>query len=315
MQLYFYNSINNNDFLNKYNNNDFLNNYNNTITNLDCKLSLNNYNELTTLFNNNNFISFRPGCVETSFILMYKFNFKVKDSHLNTNDENIDIYLKMNAGIYYKKNKQEVLDWYTQNFIELIYNSIYTSCLLFIYYDLPLLSLLDIKQTIYNYGDLYRVILENSENKKILYVGYNVDSIKKGYENGLQHVWNFKVTNFSMYYLKTPQTTLGMEYPDNSSIETCNNLINEIDKHYSDFDTAIFGCGCYGSSLINILRKKYNKNLIYLGSDCLKMFGIKINLQPWELYDVNVKKDMVIDIVETLPDGCKNYPEKKYWKI
>jgi len=119
-----------------------------------------------------------------------------------------------------------------------------------------------------------------------------------------------------MYYLKTPQTTLGMEYPDNSIIESCNTLINEIENKYSDFDTAIFGCGCYGSSLMNILRKKYtNKNLIYLGSDCLKMFGIKINFQPWEIYDPYVNKDNILDIVEKIPQGCLNHPEKKYWNL
>jgi hypothetical protein len=311
------------DFLENYKNikDDFDYSSNKIVLNEDMIESINQYNELSTLYNKNNLVAFRPGCVETSFVLYYKYNFKVKNSHLYEKIleyDLIDIYMKENTGLYYKDNKRrkEVLDWWVNNYIELMKKCTLCSCYCFLQYDIPMSAIINKKGYFYNYSHLYKIILEHSENKKILYVGYNIDSIKKGYERGLQNVWKFKVSNFDMYYLKTPQTTLGMEYPHDSMIETTNQLIFEIENNFPDFDTAIFGCGAYGSSLINILSEKYyNKNLIYLGSDCLKMFGIKINLQSWEEVDINVIKENVIDIVETLPNGCKNHPEKKYWKI
>jgi len=144
--LYFCNSLNNKDYLNKYYNLNNINLESKEIINKDCKLPNNNYNDLLELFKNNNFISFRPGCVETSFILTYVFKFKLLNNHLNNTDE-IDIHLKENAGMYYKNinDKKKVLDWYSTHFIDLIHNSIFTSCFLFLNYDLTLLSLLNIK--------------------------------------------------------------------------------------------------------------------------------------------------------------------------
>ena len=323
--FYRYNCENNHDFLKKYNNipfqpiDNYANSYGNIIKNNDMVESNNQYDELTAMYKNNSLIAFRPGCVEISFALSYVFNTKIPSSHLNVNKSSkLDKYIKANAGLYYRDSSRrtEVLNWWTDHFIDLLKNCTYTPYYCGLHYDLVMLAMLNMKGKLYDCGELYKVILENSEGKKILYVGNAVESIRAGYERGLQNVWKFPVSNFSMYYLKTPQTTTGMEYPHDTMIETCHDIIQQIDYNYSDFDTAIFGCGAYGSSLINILRKKYpQKNLVYLGSDCFKMFGVKINMQPWEEWDSNVNKDTVIDIVESLPDGCKNHPEKKYWKL
>ena len=325
LDFYQYNCNNNYDFLEKFNNipfkliENYSNPYGNTIKNIDMIISNNEIDKLSLMYLNNNLITFRPGCVEISFALSYVFNIKIPNSNLNIdNNSELDKYIKANAGLYYRDSSRrtEVLNWWTDHFIDLIKNCTYTSCYCILDYDLVMLSVLNVKGKLYNYGDLYKVILENSEGKKILYLGNAVDSIRAGYERGLQNVWKFQVSDFSMYYLKTPQTTTGMKYPHDTMIETCNDIIGQIDSNYSDFDTAIFGCGAYGSSLINILRKKYpQKNLVYLGSDCFKMFGVKINMQPWELHDSNVNKDALIDIVESLPDGCINHPEKKYWRL
>jgi len=323
--FYRYNCENNVDFLRKFNNipfnviENYSNPYGDVIKNVDVIESDDQYNELASLYKTNNLISFRPGCVEMSFALSYKFKINIPNDHLYIdNIDNLDKHIKANAGLYYKNlsRKTETLDWWTDHFIDLIKHSTFTSCYCFLNYDLIMLSTLNVKTKLYNYSHLYKVILENSHNKKILYIGNAVDSIKAGYSRGLQNVWKFPVSNFSMYYLKTPQTTTGMEYPHSTMIETCNDIVNQIDLNYPDFDTAIFGCGAYGAPLINILRNKYTqKNLIYLGSDCFKMFGIKINLQPWEMHEPNVNIYAVIDIVESLPDGCINHPEKKYWKV
>jgi hypothetical protein len=317
-KFYLYNCTSNRDFLNNISKiNNYTDIFDDVIKNNDMIESTDQMNELKNLYINNKLIAFRPGCIETSFLLKYKFNFDL-NSHINFSNCDIDYHIKNNAGLYYKNinRKKEVLDWWCDNFIDLIKNCIYCSCYQILYCDIPLMAKLDLKGQFYNYSYLFRIILENSEGKKILYVGNAVDSIKIGYERDLKKLWKFPVSNFTMDYLKTPQTTIGMDYPHDTIIETCNELINEININYNDFDTAIFGCGCYGSSLINILRKIYpDKNLIYLGSDCFKMFGIKTKLWDWTQYELNVNKEHTFEVIEKLPEGCKNHPEKKYWKL
>ena len=323
---YLYKCDSNIDFLNNYNNipknNNNDNIYENTIKNKDMIESTNQYNELKKIFINKNLIAFRPGNVESTFLLKYHFDFDL-NNQCDFKKYNIDYYIRNNAGLYYKNinRKKEVLDWWCNNTIELLYNSKYCSSYNMLNCDIPLMAKLDLKGKFYNYAFLYKLILENSEGKKILYIGNAVKSIKTGYERNLKKLWNFPVSNFSMYYLMTPQTTIGMDYPHDTMIETCNELIETIKNNYSDFDTAIFGCGCYGSCLMNILRLLYpNKNLIYLGSDCFKMFGITTELFPWQnLTDFTgaceLNKDYLFEVIEELPDGCKNHPEKKYWKL
>ena len=68
------------------------------------------------------------------------------------------------------------------------------------------------------------------------------------------------------------------------------------------------------SALINILSQIYpNKNLVYIGSDCFKMFGVYSKGMPYTYYDDAIKENW-IEVVEELPEGCKNHPEPKYWK-
>lgn len=324
--FYSYNCTSNNDFLVKYNtipiikydSNNYKSIYGTNIQNFDMIKSINQVEELKDLFINNNLIAFRPGCIESSFLLKYYFNMDL-NTHIHYVHNDIDYHIKNNAGLYYKNinRKKEVLDWWCENYIDLLNNSTFTSCYIALHFDIPLMAKLNLKGKYYSCNHLYRIILENSENKKILYVGNNILSIKTGYERDLKKLWKFPVSNFSMYYLQTPQTTLGMEYPHDTMIETCDELINIINEKYNDFDTAIFSCGAYGSSLINILRKLYpNKNLLYLGSDCFRMFGCYSHMQKWQDIEPpeNFNKEHVFEVLEELPEGCKNHPEKKYWK-
>jgi hypothetical protein len=312
--FYTYNCESNQDFLNRieeiprngYDTSSYLNIYGNIIKNKDMIESTNQYEELKEYYIQDKLIAFRPGTVENTFLLKYYYNLDLK-LHINFNDKNnIDYYMKHNAGLYYKDNKDKkiVLDWWCENTIELFKKCIYCSCYLILNSDIPVISKLNLKGKYYNYGYLYKVILENSENKKILYVGSAVNTIKYGYEKDLKKLWKFPVSNFSMYYLKTPITTFGMDYPHNSMIETCDYLIEEIKNNYNDFDTAIFGCGAYGSPLINILSKIYNnKNLIYLGSDCYKMFGAYSKDMIWPNYNEYVNKEHTFEVLEELPRG------------
>jgi len=282
--------------------------------NLCIKESKHQHVELAELIRDNKLIAFRSGNIESAFFLKCQSPFwKLY--------QNIDNSMKKHAGFYYKDSNRriELINWWTNHYKEIYTNAI--SCPLyspvFLQNDIQLWSIFKMKGHFYNWYNLSPAILQNSEGKKILYIGAAVNSIKKGFERGLQSVWKFDVTNFSMYYLQTPQTTEGCSYPHDSMIETVNDLIERIEENFSDFDTAIFGCGAYGAPLMNILRKKYkNKNLIYLGSHCFKMFGIKTNeIWDWEECEPLVHKDKLIQVEETLPLGCKNHPEKKYWKL
>lgn len=322
---YTYNCVSNKDFLDNLNKiprngyyiKNYKNIYGNIIKNNDMIESQNQYEELKNLYINNYLIAFRPGCIELSFLLKYYFDLDLK-SHISFNNKEIDYHIKNNAGLYYKNinRKKEVLDWWCKNIIELFFNSTYCSCYLCLSYDLTIIAKLNLKGKYYNSSNLVRIILENSEGKKILYIGNSVLSVKTSFENNLKKLWKFPISNFSMYYLKTPQTTIGMNYPHETMIETCYEIIETIKNNYYDFDIAIFSCGCYGSCLMNILRSIYpNKNLIYLGSDIFRMFGLTHELCNWQNEETNINKEYLFEVLKELPKGCINHPEKKYWKI
>ncbi len=224
--------------------------------------------------------------------------------------------MKQNTGLYYKneKEKNQILDWWTNNTIDIIKKSTLTCAICFLNHDLLLWSLLKKNEDFYNWGLIHKIILKNSYNKKILYIGNAIESIKKAYERGVEKAWKFDVPKFYMYYLQTPQTTLNMEYPDNSIKETVEKIVNEILEKYQDFDTAILGCGAYGPPIINYLNNKLsNKNLLYLGSGCYTMFGIYSNGMPIPENDEDIIKENWIPVVEKLDNRCKNIDQGKYW--
>jgi mannosyltransferase OCH1-like enzyme len=321
--IYQYISKNNKNYIdlcNKYNSYDDIINYNinyNQIMNNNLINNSVNYTEdLEELLNNNKLITTRIGCVESSFIFKYRFDFKLIDDPISYKEKEIDFYMKTNAGLYYNDNnlKEQVLNWWCDNTIEIIKKSTITSCFSFLNYDLYLWALLDIKKKFYNWGNIHKFILKNLSNKKLLYIGSATESIKFAYSN-IHKVWKFKIGTFSMYYVKTPQTTLGMDYPDNSIIDTTNKIIDEIINKYSDFDIAILGCGAYGPPIINILNKKLgDKNMIYLGSSCYTMFGLYSQGMPIP-NDEDIIKENCIEVLEKYDDKCKNIDQGKYWKL
>jgi hypothetical protein len=273
--------------------------------------------DLISLLSDRKLITTRLGCVESAFIVKYLFNIDLR-SHLDTKSwDDIDRRMKTNAGFYYKneKDKKEVIDWWVKNSVELVRKSTLTSSFNFLKFDIALWALLDIKGTFYNYVDITQIILKNSGDKKILYVGSARKSIEKAFKRGVQNAWKFNIPNFSLYIQDTPQTTLGCNYPDNSIKETCEKIVDNIVMRFSDFDTAIFGCGAYGPPIINMLSKTLpNKNLIYLGSDCYKMFGIFNHAMK-----IPESKDVIpenwIEVEEKIDEKFKNIDEGRYWKI
>ena len=270
--------------------------------------------EITEKYKNNNLITTRLGSVESAFLVKYKYNRHFDNNDLFFHD---DKYMKENAGLYYKNNedKKKVLDWWCEQTMNIIKNSVTTSCYCFLHFDLFLWANMDVKGHYCNWEFIVKMLLQNSENKKILYIGSAVDSIKAGYERGVSNAWNFPVSNFTMSYYKTPQTTLNMDYPDNNMIETTERMVEEILNSHSDFDTAILGCGAYGPPLTNILSKKLpNKNIVYLASYCYRMFGIYSEGMPIPLWYTDVKKDGWIPVLENCDPRCSNIDQGKYWK-
>jgi hypothetical protein len=226
--------------------------------------------------------------------------------------------MRANAGLYCRRKAEEgfIESWWCKNFEELLTNNNteLLSCLCFLNFDLPTWSKLALRKTYYNYAYLTRLVLQNSEGKKVLYIGNATKSIQKAFDIGTNKMWKFPVSNFSLYCLQTPQTTLGCDYPHNHMKETVESLVAEIGRKYSDFDTAVLGCGAYGAPMVNYLRKIYpDKNLLYLGGECFKMFGVYTSRMPYTLYSDALKENW-IEAVETRPPGTENHPEPKYWR-
>ena len=289
-------------------------NVENEIINTDIIESVNQEEELTELYKQHRLVTSRMGCVESAFMIKYMFNYDLP-THLSRNTD-IDYNMRHNTGLYYKDNnmREEICNWWCEQTKELLLSGTITSCYCVLNFDLPLWGLLNLKKKFYNYGEISKILLQHSEGKKILYIGSAVKSIKAGHDRGLQNAWKFPVSDFSMYYLKTPQTTTGCPYPHSSIKETCEILVKEIDEKYKDFDTAVLGCGAYGPPIINILRKKYpNKNLCYLGGECYKMFGVYSKGMPNTYYNDAIKENW-IEVLESVPPGAEKHPEKKYWK-
>ena len=313
---------NNQDFLNRWRDNDLqfmqsIANDGNNVNNVDMVDSDNQFEELTRLYNDQKLVSFRPGCVESSFVYFYLFHEQLKHSHLNTCFLNgpLDGAMRTNAGMYYQRqeDKDQVHKWYVDSFVRIMKDSTLTFCYCVLYYDLMLCARLDLKKTYYDYCHLAEIILRNSANKKILYVGSAVDSIQLAYDRGLDKLWKFEVPPFDLLTVRTPQTTAGVKsFPHSNMLETTKDIINRIGE-YPDFDTAIFGCGAYGAPLIDELSRIYpDKNLIYLGSACYKMFGIISDPHMrWDKYTDQCNKEFLMYPIESSPDSI--HPEPKYW--
>ena len=265
-------------------------------------------------YKNNKLVALRSGCVEASLFLEKRTNIDPK-THLRDRGS---YAMQANAGLYWRNrsDKNFIEKWWCDNYEELLTddNTELLSCLCFLNFDLPVWSKLALRKTYYNYAYLTRLVLQNSEGKKVLYIGNATKSIQKAFDLGTDKMWKFPVSNFSLYCLQTPQTTIGCDYPHSHMKETVETLIAEIKEKHNDFDTAVLGCGAYGAPIMNYLRRIYpNKNLIYLGAECFKMFGVYSEGMPYTYYFDAVKENW-IGVVEKRPPGTENHPEPKYWK-
>jgi hypothetical protein len=273
-----------------------------------------NYDEIKDKIKNNCLTTLRLGCVEASFFLMYKLGKPVPLDHI-VYSAHYDDKMKTNTGLYYKNetDRVRVCDWYCNHLFELANNATLTSCYSVLKYDLTLYSYLGIKgKTLHNWGNLPEILITSLEGKKVLVISNAIDILKKSADRGLENVYNIPISKlYSIDYIKTPQTTLGAEYPDNTIIETNDKILEEIKK--IDFDIALLACGAYGIPLANEIRKM-GKMSVYLGSALYTMFGVYssgIHLP----YDNIFKKENFIEVEEECPQHCIKIDDGKYWKV
>lgn len=281
----------------------------------------NNQDEIKNKLLNNNLVTIRLGCVETGFFLKYKFNKEVLLNHQKYDKNNIDKLMKTNAGLYYKNNndKDIVCKWFCDNLDDLLnYKNItLTSCYSVIHFDLTIYSFYDYKNIyLHNWSLIYKVLMQNLDNKNILIVSNAVEILQKAYDRDLQNVYNFPISKFNKIdFIKSPQTTYGSNYTDSNIIETTEKLVNIIINDYNDFDTLFLACGAYGPMITNYLIKKFNnKNIIYLGSLIYTMFGIYTHEIKIPYYDINFNHNNFIENDMICPEECKNIDGGKYWK-
>jgi hypothetical protein len=274
--------------------------------------------ELYSLFLKNELRTIRLGNIESRFLIKQVFNKDIMGDFEKLKDKNDDFRMRSNAGLYYNEvcDSKNVHKWWCDNTLDFIknQNTTLTSCFLFLYSDLYLFSLLDIKKSIINFGSSANLITL-FESKKVLVVSNGAESMKKSFDMGLQRAYKQKIPNFKLYCLESPQTTIGMPYPHKNSIETTNFILDEIDQKYGDFDVALLACGCYGPPLSNLLAKKHtNKNIIYMGSMLYTMFGLYSNGIQKTVFNTKLfNTDGFIEVPQKCPEVCKKIENGKYW--
>lgn len=280
-----------------------------------------NFDQIKLLFDTNKLVTSRLGNVESRFLIKNLFDMDVPGDYENLKSKDDDLRMKKNAGLYYQKeeDKKNIHDWWVNNAKELLLNNdtLLTSCFVHLPYDLILLSLLDIKNHyLMNFSSMINII-QWFEDKKVLLISNGVDSMIKSYSIGLQRIYTFKIPSFKLYTVKTPQTTTGMPYPDESSIQTTQRIITNIQNTCPDFDIALLSCGSYGPPLTIELKKTFgNKNMVYLGSMLYTMFGLYThNLLKPSSKDGRFISDNFIVVEEKCPDACRNIDKGKYWNI
>jgi hypothetical protein len=311
-------SVNNADFINFIENNSRINHLDEGILsgnkiNNDIVIET-NADEIKEKIKNNSLTTLRLGCVEASFFLMHKLNKSVPLDHIVYSGYS-DEKMKRNTGLYYRNDidRGRVSEWYCNHLLELANESTLTSCYSVIKYDLTLYAYLNIKgKTLHNWGLLPQILMTSLEGKKVLVISNATDILKKSADRDLQNVYNINISKFSsIYFLKTPQTTEGAEYPDDSIIETTDKLLKEIRN--INFDIAFLACGAYGVALTNEIRKM-GKMAVYLGSALYTMFGVYSDGIPLPTHNI-YKTENFIEIEEKCPEHCKNIDEGKYWKV
>lgn len=279
-----------------------------------------NVEELIEKYKSGNLITCRLGCSETSFLLNCHFGKSIINDHIGPyKNRHDDKHFKNCCGMYYTKEEDriKVHEWWCNNTLELLgkKNITITSAYLVLAYDLLLYSLLDLKNKTLHPWNQQNYLIPYFEGQKILVISNGINSMRHVYELGLQKMYNAKLPEFSMDFCFMPQTTPGMPFPHNNMIETAESVINEIEKNYYEFNTALLACGSYTAPLINILSKKFsNRNFLYLGSSLYTMFG---------LYSKGIQKpehegnfyclDNFMHIPEKCPEACKHIDGGKYW--
>lgn len=272
------------------------------------------FRKLASLYRENKLVTTRLGSVESQFIAAAAYG-SPWCGQMEYGSEG----MQTNAGLYFinETDSHAVLSWWLSQTIDIVRNSVLTSCLSFLHLDLLVWTHAGVSGEYYNWGnhELFKIVLRESDSKMVLYLGQATQSMAAGYKN-LRNVWKFPISNFTFNTVYIPQSTRGLPIPNVSMIDMANGIVDSIDRRYPNFDTAVLGCGAWGPPLMNLLRKKYSgtRNLLYLGSETYQLFGVqtrKLGLGS----DKDANKHRLVPVQESPgDDSVMHIDGAKYWK-
>jgi hypothetical protein len=208
-------------------------------------------------------------------------------------------------------NNSDILQLNFQNFSENINN-----------FKNDFLSQFNSKKIIYDVDDNYMFdymkdkLFNIIKNKNILVINSFSKLIKKQIDtniNNLKKIYqNFP--DIKKVYEYTTSYTFFNNGPDNSILDTINNMCNEIQNLNYDFEIAIISCGAYSSFIGNYINNNLKKDIFITGGYITRFFGI-INKREMNKFNNFENKEYW---VTTIPDEYKppNYEKIEdgcYW--
>jgi hypothetical protein len=202
-------------------------------------------------------------------------------------------------------NNSDILQLNFQNFSENINN-----------FKNDFLSQINSKKIIYDVDDNYMFdYMKNKlfniiKNKNILVINSFSKLIKNQIDNNinnLKHIYHNFPDIEKVYEYTTPYTFFN-NGPDNSILDTINNMCNEIENLNYNFDVAIISCGAYSSFIGNYITNNIKKDIFITGGYITRFFGI-INKREMDKFNNFENKECW---VTSIPD---EYKPNNYEKI
>lgn len=160
----------------------------------------------------------------------------------------------------------------------------------------------------YRLDNEYRAVFSNHydllTNKTVLVISAFSELIQYQHKHNLHKIFkNFP--KFDLITYTTPYTFMNSG-PDSNFFETLEHLWSDIQK--LNFDIALLSCGNYAAMLADKISTLKNKDAVYMGSGCNRMFGIDPNLDP-------VKYPNWITTIPSkyIPECYKQIENGSYW--
>lgn len=284
----------------------------------------------------------RLGYSETSLLFIYYIKKYKKYNFTNDDNEFIDTlinWLYTTSGYYDKSIKGDYFNFDAKICINSrIYNNYMDKLLLNLNYsDILQLNfhkfsngINSFKNDFINYFNAKKIIYEiddndmfdymknllfyNINNKNILIINSFSKLIKKQIDtniNSLKKIYlNFPNIK-NVYQYTTPYTFLN-NGPNNSILDTIDNICKEIKYFNYNFDIAIISCGAYSSFIGNYIVNNFNKDIFITGGYITRFFGIMNKREIDKFQNFENKEYWITDIpneykpinFEKIENGC-----------